>query len=267
MVAFLRHCEQQQKFADAEIERIEKRKAFIASVEEQLESYIVQVIEQFAAPDRKGVQRLEGNVSSMRIQKNPDSVLITDLNAIPLGLQARDPDDAGLRLGGAAQLVGAEGPQGVRVARGKAGIQAGQEGHRGGTEGRGGDHRRRLEVRRAPTGDRLGEGAMTKRRAERLTGYEVRELPPERGLVTVGAFEGEKLVVKAVGRADFLALRALVQDVLSRPQPQGHGAARLALRTVPVERSGWRSIIASTGRTGERIASRTWSPSAGIATS
>jgi 5-methylcytosine-specific restriction endonuclease McrA len=39
---------------------------------------------------------------------------------------------------------------------------------------------------------------MTKKRAERLTGYEVREL---------GAFEGERLVVKAVGRADFIALR------------------------------------------------------------
>ena len=52
---------------------------------------------------------------------------------------------------------------------------------------------------------------MTKRRAERLTGYEVRELPAERGLYTVGAFEGEQLVVKAVGRADFLALGALVQ--------------------------------------------------------
>ena len=83
VVAFLRHCELQQKFADAEIERMEKRKAFIARVEEQLESYVVQLIEQFATPDRKGVQRLEGNVSSMRIQKNPDSVLITDLSAIP----------------------------------------------------------------------------------------------------------------------------------------------------------------------------------------
>src|SRR5580704_17551294 len=68
VVAFLRHCELQQKFADAEIERMEKRKALIASVEEQLESYVVQLIEQFAPPDRKGVQRLEGNLSSMRIQ-------------------------------------------------------------------------------------------------------------------------------------------------------------------------------------------------------
>src|ERR1700722_2251693 len=83
VVAFLRHCELQQKFAEAEIERLEKRKSFIASVEEQLESYVVQLIEQFAPRDRKGVQRLEGNISSMRIQKNPDSVLITDLNAIP----------------------------------------------------------------------------------------------------------------------------------------------------------------------------------------
>jgi hypothetical protein len=84
LVAFLRQCEVQQKFADAEIERIEKRKAFIASVHEQLENYVVRLIEQLAPADRKGIQRLEGNVSSMRIQKNPDSVLIMDLNAIPL---------------------------------------------------------------------------------------------------------------------------------------------------------------------------------------
>ena len=83
IVAFLRHCQLQQKFADTEIERIERRKAFIANVEKQLENYIVQLIEQFAPPDDKGVQRLDGNVSSMRIQKNPDSVLITDLNAVP----------------------------------------------------------------------------------------------------------------------------------------------------------------------------------------
>jgi Siphovirus Gp157 len=42
------------------------------------------VIEQFAAPDRRGIRRLEGNLSSLRIQKNPDSVLITDPVAIPL---------------------------------------------------------------------------------------------------------------------------------------------------------------------------------------
>src|SRR5579863_753776 len=57
VVAFLRHCEQQQEFADAEIERIERRKEFVARVQEELERYVVQVIDQFATPDRRGVKR------------------------------------------------------------------------------------------------------------------------------------------------------------------------------------------------------------------
>ena len=83
IVGFLRHCEQQQKFADAEIERIQKRKALIARVRADLEFYLVQVIDQFAVPDRRGIKRLEGNFSSMRLQKNPDSVAITDEQALP----------------------------------------------------------------------------------------------------------------------------------------------------------------------------------------
>jgi hypothetical protein len=87
VVAFLRHCEMQQKFADLEIERIQKRKARVSQVQQQLEQYMVQVVEQFAMADRRGIKRLEGNVSSIRIQKNPDSVLITDLQAIPLAFK------------------------------------------------------------------------------------------------------------------------------------------------------------------------------------
>jgi hypothetical protein len=87
VVAFLRHCEMQQKFADLEIERIQKKKARISEVQQQLEHYVVQVVEQFATPDRRGVKRLEGNLSSLRIQKNPDSVLITDLDSIPLAFK------------------------------------------------------------------------------------------------------------------------------------------------------------------------------------
>jgi hypothetical protein len=87
VVAFLRHCEMQQKFADLEIERIQKKKARITQVQQQLEHYVVQVVEQFATPDRRGVKRLEGNLSSLRIQKNPDSVLITDVDAIPLAFK------------------------------------------------------------------------------------------------------------------------------------------------------------------------------------
>ena len=87
VVAFLRHCEMQQRFADAEIDRIQKRKAAIGQLQEELESHLVCVVERYAMPDRRGVQRLEGNFSSLRIQKNPDSVLITDAGAIPLAFK------------------------------------------------------------------------------------------------------------------------------------------------------------------------------------
>ena len=87
VVAFLRHCEMQRRFADAEIDRIQKRKASIAQLQEELESHLVCVVERYAKPDRRGVQRLEGNFSSLRIQKNPDSVLITDAGAIPLAFK------------------------------------------------------------------------------------------------------------------------------------------------------------------------------------
>ena len=87
VVAFLRHCEAQQKFADQEIERIRNRRDRIARFQAEFERYIVSIIDRFAVPDRRGVKRLEGNISSMRMQKNPDSVAITDENAVPLAFK------------------------------------------------------------------------------------------------------------------------------------------------------------------------------------
>jgi hypothetical protein len=87
LVGFLRHCDAQQRFADQEIERIKARRDRIAKFQEELEQYVVRVIDQFAVPDRRGVKRLEGNFSSLRIQKNPDSVLITDEKILPLALK------------------------------------------------------------------------------------------------------------------------------------------------------------------------------------
>jgi hypothetical protein len=89
VVAFLRHREMQRKFADAEVERIQKRKASIGRVQEELETLVVRVVERYATPDRRGVQRLEGNFSTLRIHKNPDSVLITDAGAIPVAFNRR----------------------------------------------------------------------------------------------------------------------------------------------------------------------------------
>jgi hypothetical protein len=84
VVGFLRHCEAQQKFADLEIERLKTRRERIARFQAEFEQYLVSLIDQFAIPDRRGVKRLEGNFSSMRIQKNPDSVVITDERALPV---------------------------------------------------------------------------------------------------------------------------------------------------------------------------------------
>ena len=87
VAAFLRHCESQEAFADQEIERLKKRRDRIARVRSELEAYVVQVIEQLVEPDKRGVRRLDGNHSSMRIQRNAESVAITDLEALPGSLK------------------------------------------------------------------------------------------------------------------------------------------------------------------------------------
>jgi hypothetical protein len=83
VVAFLRHCEAQQKFADQEIERIKNWRDRLAKFQDEFEQYLTRVIDQFVVPDRRGIKRLEGNFSSLRIQKNPDSVVITDEKVLP----------------------------------------------------------------------------------------------------------------------------------------------------------------------------------------
>jgi HNH endonuclease len=54
---------------------------------------------------------------------------------------------------------------------------------------------------------------VTIKRAERLTGYEIRELPLERGQVTLGAFQGDELMAQASGRVEGMALKILVDRV------------------------------------------------------
>jgi hypothetical protein len=54
---------------------------------------------------------------------------------------------------------------------------------------------------------------VTVKRAERLTGYEIRELSPEREKVTFAAFDGVELVVKSSARVEWLALKTLVDRI------------------------------------------------------
>jgi len=83
VAGFLRHCADQEEFADAEIQRIEMRKAFIVRARRELEAHLIQVVDEYAPADRRGVKRLEGNVSSFRVQKKPDSVIVYDDQALP----------------------------------------------------------------------------------------------------------------------------------------------------------------------------------------
>jgi hypothetical protein len=67
---------------------------------------------------------------------------------------------------------------------------------------------------------------MTKKRAERLTGYEVREIKAERGTVTLGAFDGNRLIIKARGEVEWIALEHLVNGIYrlhSRKALEQHG--------------------------------------------
>jgi len=59
----------------------------MAHVRSELEWYLTQIIERFAEPDRRAIRRLEGNFSSMRIQKNPDSVQIIRRPGTPDGME------------------------------------------------------------------------------------------------------------------------------------------------------------------------------------
>ena len=54
---------------------------------------------------------------------------------------------------------------------------------------------------------------MTTRRAERLTGYEVRRLATENGKVSYGAFAGDEVIAQGTHLIDELALDSLVRKV------------------------------------------------------
>jgi len=54
---------------------------------------------------------------------------------------------------------------------------------------------------------------MTKKRAERLTGYEIRFVGANDGKVTYGAFRGDQLVIVVEHATEDLALEALVRKV------------------------------------------------------
>jgi hypothetical protein len=54
---------------------------------------------------------------------------------------------------------------------------------------------------------------MTRRKAEKLTGYEIRRIPTEKDSFRFGAFVGEELIAESEHRSERIALRWLVNSV------------------------------------------------------
>jgi hypothetical protein len=105
---------------------------------------------------------------------------------------------------------------------------------------------------------------MTSKRAERLTGYEIRRTAEKSGKVTYGAFQDDELVTFGTHRIDELALRVLVKETYElhaiQVLKQNHWrCARGGL-------SACKSVTAGIGPTAVPIASRILSRSARTAT-
>jgi hypothetical protein len=75
--------------------------------------------------------------------------------------------------------------------------------------------------------------AMTQKRAERLTGYEVRPLSGHGDRIRFGAFEGKELIAEAAGVVDWLALESLVEQGLPHPFAARPGGELVAVRPMP----------------------------------
>jgi hypothetical protein len=80
---FLVHCESQAKLAEQEIKRLRERKAVYERAAENMEAYVVRIIEDLGQDDKKRYRKLEGRTVTFAIAKCPPSVEITDEEQIP----------------------------------------------------------------------------------------------------------------------------------------------------------------------------------------
>jgi len=99
---------------------------------------------------------------------------------------------------------------------------------------------------------------MSPRKAERLTGYEVRRLRDgdSTGQIAYAAFRGDELVAEAAHRTEELALRILVDECTKSTVLKFCDALADGV-TAATTTGDCRFIIANTGRTGEATESRT----------
>lgn len=77
IAGYLAFCESQQEFAAAEIKRLQRRKATWEGREERLKTTVERVMK------LANVKRLEGNLSTLRLQACPASVEVLDQSIVP----------------------------------------------------------------------------------------------------------------------------------------------------------------------------------------
>ena len=105
---------------------------------------------------------------------------------------------------------------------------------------------------------------MTQKRAERLTGYEVRLLSSDSNWVRFGAFDGPKLVAEASGEVEWLASRTW-SNTCTRSTPGGFWSGLACGAPVVSGRIVCRSITGATARMAAPMKWRTRKRCAGTA--
>ncbi len=80
---FLAHCEGAAAAADAEIARLQARKAFFLRAVERMEGYITGVIKSLDLDAKGAYQKLKGNLVTFTLKRNPPTVAIQDEAAVP----------------------------------------------------------------------------------------------------------------------------------------------------------------------------------------
>lgn len=91
VIAFRQMHMRMAEAARAEAKRLSDLAASIEKKVDNLDSYLVRVIQQFAPEPKRGPKKLEGTIGVLSLRKNPDSVIITDEKAIPEKFMVQPP--------------------------------------------------------------------------------------------------------------------------------------------------------------------------------
>jgi hypothetical protein len=80
---FLAHLDNQITFAEAEIDRLRRRKQSFEKVRERVEEYVRRTIESLGCDESGRYKKLEGKTITFSLRACPPSVEVTDLDALP----------------------------------------------------------------------------------------------------------------------------------------------------------------------------------------